>query len=419
MNADLPAHLTITLWDFSWYTRAGDAYADLERCVHEAVERGYNTLRICAMPLLLFGDHDLPERSSLTVTGMGNGYGSESRWYDGRTSATFDPLQRLARLFELAREHDLFVIISSWEYQQSAALSATPAWYEMLEAIPYPHRFAALAAALNRMLGWLEQRRLADRIAYVELHNEIEYSRFGPDPATDPASADLHHDAVFAAVAALRRAHPEVLVTACYARPQTARAAELPSNLQVAHVHTYVYGVLGALDRALGLPPYERAGFPSPALRAMLPADVPSPQAHVPDGAWRLDASVLTPERAYVFDFIDPGEYDSWLVEHFGAWTERMRTGLTRWIEDVAGWADSLGVPAVLGEGYVGYTPLRSRFEMSPIGKSICEHAVDEALRCGYWGLVLCSNCAPNHPDWAEVEWQRAVNERISREARA
>ena len=53
----LPQRLTITSWDFSWYVRTGpgEPFEDLDRAFAEAVDRGYNTVRICAMPYLLFG----------------------------------------------------------------------------------------------------------------------------------------------------------------------------------------------------------------------------------------------------------------------------------------------------------------------------------------------------------------------------
>jgi len=52
----LPRKLTITMWDFSWYTMTlpGEPYSDLAASFKEAVDRGYNTIRICAMPYMLF-----------------------------------------------------------------------------------------------------------------------------------------------------------------------------------------------------------------------------------------------------------------------------------------------------------------------------------------------------------------------------
>lgn len=52
----LPRKLTLTMWDFSWYTMTlpGEPYHDLAARCKEAADRGYNTIRICAMPFLLF-----------------------------------------------------------------------------------------------------------------------------------------------------------------------------------------------------------------------------------------------------------------------------------------------------------------------------------------------------------------------------
>ena len=57
LPSHLPERLTITLWDFSWYVRTGpgEPFADLDAAFEQAVHRGYNTVRICAMPSLLFG----------------------------------------------------------------------------------------------------------------------------------------------------------------------------------------------------------------------------------------------------------------------------------------------------------------------------------------------------------------------------
>lgn len=59
------------------------------------------------------------------------------------------------------------------------------------------------------------------------------------------------------------------------------------------------------------------------------------------------------------------------------------------------------------GRLYVGYTPSHATFEGGPIGKRICEFAVDVCMDHDYWGVVTCSNAAPHHPMWQDVEWRR------------
>lgn len=405
----LPPRLAITLWDFSWYTRAGDVFLDLAARFAEARDRGYNAIRVCAMPLLLFGEHDLPDRSALTVSGMGNGFGAGTRWYDGRATATFDPLTRLAELFDLAARFEMVVILSSWEYQQSAAFSHTSAWYDMLERIPRADRFDALARAFDRMLDWLSERDRLDRVAYVELHNEVDVSRFDTD--TFRGGPRLHRERIESGVAWLRARHPETLVTVAYGRPPITRLAEVPDNLQVAHIHLYPYGVLGALNRTLGLD--EGDSLRTTGIPDLFPPDAPPVTTHRPDQDWRLFAGVVSPELAYVFDYADPVRYDQWLYAHYLQWRQETRTRITLWLECTAQWARSLNAPVVVGEGYLGYTPLRSTFEDGPVGKEVTEYAVREANRLNVWGLVVSSNCAPQHPAWADVAWQRIATDVI------
>ena len=134
-QAHLPESLTITLWDFSWYVRTGpgEPFEDLDRAFTDAVERGYNTVRICAMPYLLFGSG--LDTSSLRLGSLGDGFGQRVRWYDVKQPTVIDARAHLIALFEAARRHDCYVIISSWEYQQSSSFAAEPDWCQALMGI--------------------------------------------------------------------------------------------------------------------------------------------------------------------------------------------------------------------------------------------------------------------------------------------
>ena len=275
--AHLPRRLTITLWDFTWYTQTtpGEPFHDLDRAFAEAVERGYNTVRICAMPFLLFGDHDIDIRR-LEISGMGAGVGRRTRWYDVAGGAVLDGREHLRELFEAARRHDCYVILSSWEYQQSPAFLEGSEWYDALMAIPHGRRHTALARAMVDLVQYLKDVDLADRIAYAELHNEVDLSRLSPDGP--------HGDDPYWAQRALgrgrrrrsmREAHPDVLATTCYGIPPYRDMGSVPDNGQVAHFHVYVYGVLAALEEWAGVrvPPPE---FPRPQLQSLLRDDAPA-----------------------------------------------------------------------------------------------------------------------------------------------
>jgi hypothetical protein len=406
----LPGRLAITLWDFSWYTQAaaGEPFHDLDQAFAEAVERGYNTVRICAMPYLLCGEHGL-DTTRLALPGMGGSFGLGTRWYNSRGGAVVDPLERLLELFRAARRSGCYVIVSSWEYQQSPAFAATPDWYKALYAVPEAERLPALTAALGRLVRLLKAHDLADRIAYVELHNEIEYSRLVAEQLHRSTSAQAAvKDELEASITALRREHPDVLVTACYAKPPT-DPADIAENMQVAHFHTYVYGVLGALADAAGLNDAPDAPV-APLLRDLLRPGAPDMATYAPAELWRLDATGVRRRLFYAHDWVDPVKWDGWLDAHYPAYRDEMAATLAGWLKTIAGWARARGVPAVVGEGYVGYTPLHGRFEESAAGKEIAELAIRECVRLGYWGAVTCSNAAPHHPFWSDVTWQREMN---------
>jgi hypothetical protein len=87
-----------------------------------------------------------------------------------------------------------------------------------------------------------------------------------------------------------------------------------------------------------------------------------------------------------------------------------MREVLDLWIDAAADFAAARGIPLVFGEGWVGYTPLHAGFEEGPVGAEICEHAVRRSAEVGAWGTIVCSNAAPHHPMWSDVQLQRRLN---------
>jgi hypothetical protein len=271
----------------------------------------------------------------------------------------------------------------------------------------------ALARALGHLIQFLKDHDVADRIAYTELHNEVEYSKLTAiaQPDEDPYAAMKPF--IEEAVGDLRAQHPDILITACYARPTVYRLRDLAANLQVAHIHLYIYGVLEELFQAVGLRGSEP--FPNEATRAILRPGAPPFAAWTPPAGqeWRLQATGINRRLFYVHDWADPDKWDLWLYERYGAYREAMRQDIQQRLAALADWAGQHGIPAVIGEGYVGYTPLLATFEEGPVGKDIAEYAIDTCLRLNVWGVILCSNAAPHHPFWQDVVWQQTWNRRI------
>ncbi|WP_207457242.1 cellulase-like family protein [Herbiconiux sp. SYSU D00978] len=403
----LPNRLAICLWDFSWYTRAepGGPYSSLEDAFEATVARGYNAVRICAAPLLLFGDG--ADDATIEVEGLGVApdggiYGRGTRWYDVPGGYRLDLRERLFQLVETAARHDVVVILASWEYQQSPAFARDRGWFDRIDATPLGSRFSALARAFDRMLSALDERGLSQHIAFTELHNEIDFSVL---PALDEAAlADL---------ARLRNAHPDQLVTVSYGRPPFADMAAVPGQLDVGQFHVYTYGVLDALQRRIDIRSEGSEGFPNRQLRELLQPDAPSPEGYGKPAPWKLEATVITDQMIYGYDWVDPDRWDLWLYDNYAVYREAMHREIASRVRAIAAWGRRNARPVVIGEGWVGYTPLHGGFEEGPVGKDLAASGIRSALEQGVWGMVPSSNAAPHHPMFLDAAWQRRINDEI------
>jgi hypothetical protein len=409
--AHLPDRLTISLWDFSWYVRTGpgEPFEDLDAAFAQAVERGYNTIRICAMPYLLFGSG--LDTSAVRLGPLGGGYGGRVRWYDVEQPTTIDARAQLLALFQAAKQHDCYVIISSWEYQQSSSFAADPDWCDALLRVDPEQRAEAQATALADLIDFLADHGLDDRIAFTEIHNEVQVGHLADGLPTG------HDERVVALRPRLERAldvfhtrHPDRPVTVNYARVPVGAMRGIPETVDVLVTHPYVYGVLGAFIESYGLRGRPEDFDQARAEREILLPGAPKITEWAPDQSWRLTATIVAEPEIYTHDWGDAEAIDRWLYRHYPAWEQEMITTLRLWLAAAHDWAVGHGVPIVFGEGWIGYTPRDGRFEEGPIGAEFCRLAVDESTRVGAWGTIVCSNAAPQHAMWADVDLQRECN---------
>lgn len=406
--AHLPDKLTITLWDFSWYVRTGpgEPFADLDAAFAGAVERGYNTIRICAMPYLLFGSG--LDTSAVRLGSLGGAYGQRVRWYDVHSPTVIDGRAHLLALFEAARRHGCFVILSSWEYQQSSSFAATDDWCQALMAIDPEQRAEAQAVALADLVDFLAEHGLDDRIAFTEIHNEVQVGHLADGLGNDPVDRVVGlRPRLERALAIFHDRHPQRPVTVNYARVPVEAMRGVPETIDVLVTHPYVYGVLGAFIATYGL-----RGRTADFDQARANAEILLPGAPPigdwgPDEPWRLVATIVAEPEIYVHDWGNAEAIDRWLYRHYPVWEREMITTLGLWLDVARDWAVSHDVPLVFGEGWVGYTPHDGRFEEGPVGAEFCRLAINESLRVDAWGTIVCSNAAPQHAMWDDVTLQQ------------
>ena len=412
LPAHLPASLTISLWDFSWYVRTGpgEPFEDLDFAFAQAVERGYNTVRICAMPYLLFGSGQPTDH--LKLGSLGGDYGQRVRWYDVGAPTVINAREHLLALFRAAQRHGCFVIVSSWEYQQSSAFSEGPEWFEALMRIDPEDRAEAQATALADLVDFLRKNDLDDRVAFVEVHNEVQVGHLAEGLPADPVGRMLGlKPRLERAVEVVHQRQPTVPVGVSYAEVPVAAMRGVPGNIDVLVTHPYVYGVLGAFIEHYGLRGTREDFDQGLADRELLRPGSPRLADWGPDQLWRRSATIVAEPEVYVHDCGDAAAIDRWLYRHYPEWERAMVGTLRLWMDVALDWASARGLPLVFGEGWIGYTPKDGRFEEGPIGAEFCRLAIDESLRVGAWGTVVCSNAAPQHAMWSDVALQRQCNE--------
>jgi hypothetical protein len=422
----LPRKLTISLWDFSWYTMTmpGEPYHDLRARFSELVERGYNTIRICAMPYFLF--HAGGKRKGPLRFGNMGQVGKRTRWYNCVGGAELDGHAHILELFQQAKAFNCYVILSSWEYQQSPSFLASSELADELSAIPSQDRFMTIAQSMNQLIAYLKDEGYGDRIAFVELHNELEISglnQTGLDSgisSNDKAGLLANmRPYIEEALGYLRERHTDIMVSVSHVLTQDYPKQLVADHTQVGQFHLYLNGVLQELLDETGVW-NEMVPFPNERVKSLLRSDAPLYESYkLPAGEeWRLKGNPNGLRLFYLHDWADPDKWDLFLYERYSAHRLAMIQKTEQRLEDVAWWAKQNKLPVVIGEGYIGYTPLYATFEEGPVGKFIAENAIQKGMELGFWGMVLCSNCAPHHPFWQEIEWQKRLNSLILSAAR-
>ncbi len=412
-----PDKLTITLWDFSWYTRTGEnePFADLDASVREAVERGYNTIRICAMPFLLFGS-GLDTRD-ITFDRLSGDYAANVRWYNVGGRTMIDGRAHLLALFEACKRYGVVVILSSWEYQQSSAFAAESSWWDALVAVDPEDRPLRLAEALSAMLDFLAEHGLDDRVVFTELHNEVQGGHL-----TDGLEPALLREGelIFAlkprlsrGIARFHELQPERPVTVNYAAVPLGGFRGVPAEIDIFVVHPYVYGVIDETIRVLHM--HDTLGDLAPGDRAarelMRAGAPPASQWVLPErDSWKYQASIIGAMMYYTHNWVDPAQFDRYLYERYESHRHEMARVLRIWMDAACDFAIGRAIPLVFGEGWIGYTPLDSEFEGGPVGAEFCRLAIRESVRVSAYGTIVCSNAAPHHPMWSDILLQQECN---------
>ena len=162
-----PSRLTIAMWDFSWLYQHYDGgyFQDYEEVTDELIERGFNTVRIDAFPLVIGKMEDKNQEITIEGDPLRN-WGASDR---DRKHAL---ISELLEFMKITQEKNISVILSSWgqgvlEFPDVRNEYANPAdhW-----------------KAWEKVLDILKEEDLLYHVVYVDFDQEFPFfSPVGPE----------------------------------------------------------------------------------------------------------------------------------------------------------------------------------------------------------------------------------------------
>jgi hypothetical protein len=372
-----PPRLTMAMWDRAYVMRhlPGGSFADYDRLLDEAVERGYNTLRIDPMPQWI--DLRQPDR----VLSWGDPHEPFMPW--GQNTAVNGPAGRWIMDFiqKLHQRPSLNYTLSAW-WTMPARPPAPPA----PPLLRRPKNMLEGAEMWAVMLTDWKQRLGFDRLIYVDVANETPYffpglmERFhkvtgvswGESHILSPAQISFMTEEVNKPLGLLRREFPELRFTTSI--HGDLRWLRMPVELDCLDVHFY----------ADSDPRWTtRTRFDEFIAKGLFKND--SWFAEFSERATKTAASMAPMLQAY----------------------QRFKMG------EFATWAAELGAPLTTSEGWSSWYYIDSPHLYWRWLLDWSARTVGDAIACKFWGWTPFNYAQPQFAIWKDVSWHRALNERF------
>ena len=408
----LPKRLAISfpIWGLR-DTSSGGTYHDWNKCMKEHVERGFNCIRLEDGAGLVH-DKDGRRRGPIEWVMPFPGHSTDIRQSDCTgNGGKCDLLARLFEFFEIAREHNVYVILSSWYYLHTYWYCGDEEWNCQLHRIPPHDRFMYFAKALDFIIAELKARKLEKQIAFAEVLNEADGLNFinGYGARNNLSQEELNRfrDDHFAAIGYLRNRHPDILFAYDTYTPYT-DVEQMPNNLQVWNFHNYfMWDMYFILENRLlqeGIDVNDPAEFDQ--AREFMRQPMVSLEEVRKSRDGKIPAAEDWYRRIWFYRNLDPAKMPALeqffmrtLDERFDHYKQKIRESLEQAHKISAQYCP--GVPLVIGEGvsYCGSNHLQWEEHCDKYWE-LLEFAVGEYKKAGLWGYIPRTCCGPEDPCW-------------------
>ena len=369
----------MAMWDVAYALRhgPGGSFANYDRVLDEAVERGYNTLRIDPMPQWL--DFSRPDR----ILEWPDPHQPYMPW-NWNTAVKGSVAQWVIEFMEkLLKRNSLHYTLSGWWF-----MPGSPTSPPVPDVLRKPENMAEGAEMWAVLLTAWKKRFEFDRIVYVDIANETPY--FFPDLADrlkKETGAGFNDGAVF-------------------------------SQAQISFL-------AGEINKALGL---LRREFPELRFTTSIHGDlrwldVPL-ELDCLDVHFYADADPRWTERTRFDEFVEDGIFtnDRWFKE-FSDRSIKTATAIAPMLrarqrfkmKEFADWSLRRGAPITSSEAWATWfyidDPKLDWGWLLDWAKWSC----DDAIACKFWGWTPHNYAQPQFANWKDVQWHHTLNERFLR----
>lgn len=393
----LPKRLTISfpIWGLFDTSDTGD-YHDLEKMVVEHAERGFNCIRLEGGAGLT---HDLDgnRREPVFITAPFGKYSTNRQTFSFGGEGYCDVMQRLIDLCVACKKHNVYLILSSWYFLHTY-------WYvptelnDKLFSIPTEDVFMSFAKFLHYILRELEERDLADRIAFAEIFNEVNAVPGFISELKHENNKHINFKAKHEeALAWLMQQHPDTLFALDADRVSDAVLAKLPNNFQVFNGHNYF--LWDIYRNTLENGPERKEEFFRHKISVEDVAATRNGKYPLPtdsrDWFYRL-ASCNDLEQSKMNDLNT--HLEERLAENWGRYIENLENFCKGYQHIMSERPDAL---IVCGEG-VTYCSAQDVLweERSELFWNMVRYARKRYKEIGLWGSVIKTCCGPEDPCW-------------------
>lgn len=166
-----PSRLTIAMWDFSWLNMhyPGGAFSDFAKAMDELIQRGFNTVRIDAFPLIIGKINNNDQKITISAAPLEN-------WGATDMDRKHAVVTELVDFMKIAKKKNISVILSSWAIENVIEFPNLRKDYTDPKEI---------WKAWEKVLDILKEEDLLSPVVYVDFDQEF--------PHFSPLTPELNH----------------------------------------------------------------------------------------------------------------------------------------------------------------------------------------------------------------------------------